>query len=135
MLMAATDELENGYLAVLQGIEDTSRALRQIRRSLVLRVSDRKLDDCLERLESYAENLHGLDQRLGRMIDSGEDALQRSRHLPRYAALLQLGSSGYDRLYRDYSTLRKLRDRRFFLLFSMVGSAVGLICGVMLALL
>lgn len=127
MLMSITDDLENGYMAVLRGIEDTSATLENVRHEKALLLSNKDLDDCLERLDGYAENLYQLDQRLSSIAENNEEGsvMERFRDLPRYSALMQLGTSVYDRLYSDYSALSKLRNRRIFIRLSCCG--IGLI--------
>lgn len=124
IMMTTPEELENRYLAVLRSIEDTSAVLGGMSQEISIILSNKKLDDCLARLDAYAENLQRLDARLSKIVDADEDVMGRSEKLPKYAALMQLGTSGYDRLYQDYSTLRKLRDRKMFLILSLTGVAV-----------
>ena len=135
MLMTATDELENGYMTVLRGIEDTCATVERAQYKARLGLSNKSLNDCIERLDNYAENLHQLDERLSSIADHAgdEDVMERIRDLPKYSALMQLGTAIYDRLFKDYSKVSKLRDRRIFIRLSLIGVSMIVISMLMLA--
>lgn len=117
-------ELEAGYKAVFEQVQENGSAIQGMKSRKVVWFQRRRLNDCLARLDRYAEHLERLDRDLGEAARVDGDFERRLADMPRYAALMNLGTAVYNALYKDYRELRKLREVATLCLLALIaGSA------------
>lgn len=129
---ARTQELKKGFAAILQGVVETGDAAQRMRPDLGLILNRNRIDECLQRLDTYAEELQRLDRDLGeitRITSNIEEHFSSIRH---YSALFALGASVHEALYRDYQILRALREKMNLILVAIIAGG-GVVLAALLA--
>lgn len=129
---ARTQELKKGFAAILQGVVETGDAAQRMRPDLGLILNRNRIDECLQRLDTYAEELQRLDRDLGeitRITSNIEEHFSSIRH---YSALFALGASVHEALYRDYQILRALREKMNLILVAIIAGG-GILLAALLA--
>jgi hypothetical protein len=129
---ARTQELKESFAAILQGVVETGDAAQRMRPDLGLILNRNRIDECLQRLDTYAEELQRLDRDLGeitRITSNIEEHFSSIRH---YSALFALGASVHEALYRDYQILRALREKMNLILVAIIAGG-GVVLAALLA--
>lgn len=129
---ARTQELKKSFAAILEGVVETGDAAQRMRPDIGLILNRNRIDECLQRLDSYAEELQRLDRDLGeitRITSNIEEHFSSIRH---YSALFALGASVHEALYRDYQILRALREKMNLILVAIIAGG-GILLAALLA--
>lgn len=131
---ARTRELKEGFAAVLQGVVETGDTAQRIRPDIGLILNRNRIDECIDRLDQYAEELQRLDRDLSeitRITNNIEEHFSSMRH---YSALFALGASVHEALYHDYQIVRALREKMNLIIVAMLAGS-GALLAVLFAFL
>ncbi len=126
---ARTQEIKDGFAAVLQGVAETGDTVQQLRPDIGLVLNRSKIEECLKRLDQYAEELQRLDQDLSEITRVTNNIEEHFSNMREYTALFSLGASVHEALYNDYQLLRALRDKMNMILITLL-TCTGALIGV-----
>ena len=91
-----------------------------------------RIDECLQRLDTYAEELQRLDQDLNELTRISGNIEEHFHSMRHYSAVFALGASVHEALYKDYQLLRALREKMNLLLIGLLAGAGALLATAVL---
>ncbi len=117
---ARTQEIKEGFAAVLQGVVETGNTAQQLRPDIGLVLNRNRIDECIKRLDSYAEELQRLDHDLSEITRVTSSIEEHFTSMRQYSALFALGASVHEALYKDYRLLRALKEKMNLILIALL---------------
>lgn len=122
-----TRELKEGFAAILQGVVETADTAQRMRPDFGLILNRNKIDECLQRLDTYAEELQRLDRDLSEITRVTSNIEEHFSSMRQYSALFALGASVHEALYKDYQMLRALREKMNLILVAILAGGIALL--------
>lgn len=129
-----TKEIKEGFSAVLQGLVETGDVAQQLRPDIGLILNRNRIDECLQKLDAYAEELQRLDRDLSEITRVTSNIEEHFANMRQYTSLFALGASVHEALYKDYQVLRALREKMNLILVAVLAGGIALFAALVLVL-